>query len=633
MTSPKLGRDVIFDYIRDAGIEYIFGVPGTQEIPLIDATTIPENGVEYIPTLHENIAMGAAMGYARAAGRPGVALVHITPGAANIVGNLFDAYTSNVPVLILCGQQHSDLLVQEPLLGSDLVRTAGQYTKWAHEIRSADEIPLVMQRAFKELFTPPFKPVFLSVPWDFLIEAPTLQEPARSTRIAHAATGDEAGVAAAVETLAAANSPVLLVGDGVGEAGAWPEIESLANLLGAAVYSEFQASRMNYPNDLPHWQGELAPIQDGIHMQLRGYDTIFLIGVNSHAQISIFRWDKGPIIPADLVQVALHNDPWQIGKNYFTEVGILGDIKKTLPLIISGIAARADFDGATATARNDEILRLAAQRDAAFAADAQQFQLLDAVATTETDLATGETQGTEVVLEDALVLDGAPVPIPGAQVAHVLAEVQKTLDRPITVLNEAFSIASTLQKVVDYDSPDAYFCTSGGSLGFSLPASIGFALAAGQERYIVNVIGDGSALFHTNSWWTSSKFELPVLYVVVNDAQYSSLVIGLGLIERVYGWRPTNPATYLSLGEPEQDFVSIAETFGIEGDVVDDARRLRRAFERGFRAVANGKPYVLDVRTTPAVPPTPPPTVDVLLAERSAADAEYVEKLRDIGPP
>lgn len=629
MTSPKLGRDVVMDYIREAGVEYIFGVPGTQEIPLIDATTIPENGVEYIPTLHENIAMGAAMGYARASGRPGVALVHITPGAANIVGNLFDAYTSNIPVLVICGQQHSDLLVQEPLLGSDLVRTAGQYTKWAHEIRSADEIPLVMQRAFKELFTPPFKPVFLSVPWDFLIEQPTLQEEARSTRIAHAVTADEAGVAAAVDTLARSQRPVLLVGDGVGEVGAWQEIEALADLLGAAVYSEFQASRMNYPNDLPHWQGELAPVQDGIHAQLQGYDTIFQIGVNSHAQITVFRWDKGPIIPAELVQVALHNDPWQIGKNSFAEVGVLGDLKKTLPLIIDGIEHSSAFDRAAARSRNAEIRTLGGRREAEFAAGAAAFRRLDAGTTTDT------ARAAESAVTDSAeaARPAPPEPIPGQQVAFALAEAQKTLDRPLTVLNEAFSIGGTLQKAIRYDSPDAYFCTSGGSLGFSLPASIGFALAQGEERYIVNVIGDGSALFHPNSLWTSSKFDLPVLYIVVNDAQYSSLVIGLGLIGQVYGWHPTNPATYLSLGEPAQDFVQIAGTYGIDGEVVTDGRRLQRALRRGFRAVAAGRPYLLDIHTSPAVPPTPAPMLEVLLAERSVEDAQFVEQLREMGPP
>ncbi|MBH0777932.1 thiamine pyrophosphate-binding protein [Nocardia bovistercoris] len=605
MNSPRLGRDVVFDYLRDAGVEYVFGVPGTQEIPLIDATTIPENGVDYVPCLHENIAMGAALGYARASGRPGVALVHVTPGAANIIGNLFNAYTSNIPVLVLCGQQHSDLLIQEPLLGSDLVRTAGQYAKWAHEVRDVDEIALVMQRAFKELLTPPFRPVFLSIPWDFLIEEPTLWEPARTTRVAHAVTADPAGVAAAVDTLAKAANPVLLVGDGVGEAGAWPEIEKLANLLGAAVYSEFQASRMNYPNDLPHWQGELLPIQDGIHMQLQGFDTIFLIGVNSHAQISIFRWDKGPIIPAELIQVALHNDPWQIGKNYFAEVGVLGDIKKTLPLIISGIAASKSFDKTSSAARNDKILRLGARRDESFSAESEKLQ--------------------KAAAPDAS--------IPGHQIPLVLAEIQKTLDKPITVLNEAFSIGSVIQKSIHWDAPDAYFCTSGGSLGFSLPASIGISLAVREQRYIVNIVGDGSALFHPNSWWTVSNLHLPVLYLVVNDAQYKSLMIGLGLIERTYGWKPTNPPWYLSLGEPAQDFAAIAKTYAIDSDVVSDPNKLRKAIERGFKVIAKGKPFVLDIRTDSGTPAAKAPTVDVLLAEKPGVDLDLIEKLREIGPP
>ncbi|WP_040741175.1 thiamine pyrophosphate-binding protein, partial [Nocardia tenerifensis] len=486
-----LGRDVVFDYIYEAGIKYVFGVPGTQEIPLIDATTMPEYAVDYIPCLHENIAMGAAMGYARASGRPGVALVHVTPGAANIIGNLFNAYTSNIPVLVICGQQHSDLLIQEPLLGSDLVRTAGQYTKWAHEIRCADELPIAMQRAFKELQTPPFRPVFISIPWDFLLETPNWQEYGRATRIAHAVTGDPVGIEAAVDALADAKKPVLLLGDGVGEADAWPEISRLANLLGAAVYSEFQASRMNYPNNLPHWQGELLPIQEGIHMQLDGYDTLFLIGVNSHAQISIFHWKNGPIIPPEMVQVALHNNPWQIGKNYYSEVGVLGDIKKTLPLITSGIANHKGFDKAAADARNNHILKLGAQRDKAFDGEADRLRSIDADKSRRVD---------------------SVVPIAAHEVAIALAEVQKTLDKPITVLNEAFSIGSVIQKSLSYDSPDAYFCTSGGSLGFSLPASIGISLALRkQNRYVVNVIGDGSAMFHTNSWWTSSKFTLPVL--------------------------------------------------------------------------------------------------------------------------
>ncbi|MFI6211219.1 thiamine pyrophosphate-binding protein [Nocardia brasiliensis] len=605
MDSPgkKLGRDIIFDYLRDAGIEYAFGVPGTHEIPLIDGTTIPENGVSYIPCLHENIALGAAMGYARMSGRPGAAIVHVTPGTANIIGNLFNAYRSNIPLIVFCGQQHSDLLVQEPILASDLVRTAGQYTKWAHEIRNVDEIPIVMQRAFKEVLVPPFQPVFISIPWNFLIEAPALQETGRATRIAHAVIGDPAGVAAAAETLARARNPVLLVGDGVGEAAAWPEIEELATLLGAAVYSTNQSSRLNYPNDLPHWQGELLPTQEGVHMQLGDFDTVFQIGVNTQAQILVFRWENGPIIPAHLTQVTLHNDAWEIGKNYYSEVGVLGDIAMTLPRIIDGIATHPDFDWSAAEARNFRVQQLSAGRDEGFAA------LTDLFAHAEVDAR-----------------------IPDIQVPMAIAEVQETLSKPITVINEAFSILAAVQKTIRYDVPDAYFCTTGGSLGFSLPASLGISLALGKERLVVNIVGDGSALFHTNAWWTTRKFDLPVLYLVLNNHEYKTLMTGVGAIEQIYGWEPANEPWYLRLGQPNQDFAAIAATFDIDGEVVTEGCKLRDAIERGFKVIEGGAPYVIDIRVDPASGP-PAPTVDMFMAEKPGVDAELVQRLQALGPP
>src|SRR5690349_13499420 len=108
----KLGRDVVYDYLRDLGVRYMFGVPGVNEIPLIDGTSVAENDVTYVPCLHENIAVGAAMGYARASGKPGVVVLHVTPGAAHGIGNLFNAYRSRIPLVVLCSQQHSELILQ-----------------------------------------------------------------------------------------------------------------------------------------------------------------------------------------------------------------------------------------------------------------------------------------------------------------------------------------------------------------------------------------------------------------------------------------------------------------------------------------------------------------------------------------
>jgi benzoylformate decarboxylase len=120
-----------------------FGVPGTNEIPIIDGCDIAESKVTYIECLHENIAMG----YARMTGKPGVVVLHVTLGIGHSIGNLFNAWRSRVPMAILCGQQHNQLVTQDPLLASNVAQIASQFTKWAHELRSWQEIPLVLQRA------------------------------------------------------------------------------------------------------------------------------------------------------------------------------------------------------------------------------------------------------------------------------------------------------------------------------------------------------------------------------------------------------------------------------------------------------------------------------------------------------
>ena len=193
-------RDYVFDALKDLGIHHLFGVPGTNEIPIIDGTAYPENGVRYIECLHENIAIGAAMGSARMTGKPGVLLVHVTPGIAHSIGNLFNACRSRTPLVVLCAQQQNELVTQEPLLASNLVDIASQFTKWAHEVRTPSEIPLVLQRAFKEAMAPPSGPVFVSIPWEYtMVEIAETDKLKGITKISSHFTGDEATIKQAAE--------------------------------------------------------------------------------------------------------------------------------------------------------------------------------------------------------------------------------------------------------------------------------------------------------------------------------------------------------------------------------------------------------------------------------------------------
>jgi benzoylformate decarboxylase len=283
-------RDYIFDILRELGIHSIFGVPGTNEIPIIDGTSDPENRVQYIECLHENIAIGAASGAARMTGKPGILVVHVTPGIAHSIGNLFNASRSRIPLVIICCQQQNELVTQEPLLASNLVELARQYTKWAHEVRTPDELPLVLQRAFKEAMAPPNGPVFLSIPWEFTIRSIGAEDRLRGvTRVPQRFTGDPDAIQKAADLLIKAANPIIVCGDATGCASAWPEVQKLAELLGAPVTLQTFSSVANFPNDDFHWQGELPSSQGGVQQVFQKHDVAFLCGFGAQAQIAVPR--------------------------------------------------------------------------------------------------------------------------------------------------------------------------------------------------------------------------------------------------------------------------------------------------------------------------------------------------------
>lgn len=586
--NTRLGRDIIFDYLKTAGVDRLYGVPGTNEIPLIDGTDVPENRVEYVPCLHENIALGAAMGYARhrrtEAGEvvPGVVGLHVTPGVGHALGNLFNAFRSNVPLLVLCGQQHSNLLIQEPLLGSDLVQVARQYTKWAYEIRGPHEIGMAVQRALKTALAPPMGPVFLSIPWQFLLEQGADPQRGRFTRIAGEFHAQPSELDKAADLLARSRHPVIVAGDGVGEAGAWRELQDLATAIGAPVYNEQLSSYLNYPHHLAHARGELPSAQQQVRQVLGSKDsdtvrdTAFLCGFNAQAQLVIYNWDDGPLIPAHLTQVYLHNDPWQIGKNHYGAAAALGDIKDALPKITAAVKTHPAYDEAHVDGLNAEL----AQEDRALAEEFRER--------------------------------AQEVPDQGIAPAMLVDALNAALrEHSVRLINEACSDTADFQQGLAFDTPSSYMSSEGGSLGYSMPASLGVAdavlrpgaAAEGKRPLVVNAVGDGSALFYLNTWWTAVKRRLPVLYLITNNKQYKTLRVGLDVMRKSYDWDPSGAAEYLELdGNPQLSFVDLAAGFGVGGCLVDSADDLERALAEAVRVVDGGEPYVVEVLTDPALP-------------------------------
>lgn len=599
--------DYIFDILRDLDIHYMFGVPGTNEIPIINGTSYPTNHVQYIECLQENVAIGAAMGSAHMTGKPGLVVVHITPGIANCIGNLFNAFRSTIPLVILCAQQQNELVTQEPLLASNTVQLAGQYTKWAHEVRAPEELPLVLQRAFKEAMAPPNGPVFISIPWEFTMVRINADDRLKGvTQISPHFTGDPSAIAAAATKLAEAKNPIIIGGDAIGYADAWAELQQLAELIGAPVLLQTFSSLANFPNNDYHWQGELPGAQGDIQKVFEDHDVAFLCGFSNQAQLTVFKYSDGSLIPPHVQQVYLSNSTWDIGKNYYGEVAVFGDIKATLPLINNLIRQSPP---AHAPERNLVLQELDQERRSRWQAYLNQ--------------ALQQRKILAVVIADALRQ----------------AILERELEQKFVYIHEAVSDPAPFQYLLplgtEYSKPISYYCVGGGSLGWSMPASIGIKLEemgwqGVQPELVINAIGDGSTLMSPQSWWTIAHHKLNVLYIITNNHEYHTLQVGLRQVVQEYGsapgyeWEPTTcDPKYLKIKRPKLDFVALASAFGghkggkrsIQGEIVRKPGDVCAAVKRGIDWVLQKKQsYILDMRMNPDPDPTP------------ATDAELIEQ-------
>jgi benzoylformate decarboxylase len=172
------GADWLLAALAAEGMPFLFGNPGSTELPITDALGRQE-GVRYVLALHESVAMGMADGHAQVTGRPAAVNVHVQPGLANAMSGILNAARCRVPLIVTVGQQVQEMLPGEPFLGGELVQIARPVTKGAWEVARAADLPEAFARAVRTATTPPRGPVVLSLPLDVQVgEAPRAHVPA-----------------------------------------------------------------------------------------------------------------------------------------------------------------------------------------------------------------------------------------------------------------------------------------------------------------------------------------------------------------------------------------------------------------------------------------------------------------------
>jgi len=272
------GKRAFLDLLKQEGVEYLFGNPGTTELPLMDAFAT-ENDIRYILGLQEAAVMSMADGYAQASGKLAVVNLHVTPGLGNAMGMLYDAQKAGAPILVTAGQHEQTFTATEPILWADLPTIARPLVKWSTEVTRLVDLPRLLHRACKTALAPPTGPVFLSIPGDILRGDADLDLMA-PTRIAPRTRGDKSAVEAAAELLANAKRPVIMAGDAVAQSHAHAELAELAELIGAPVYTEFVPNTASFPTSHPLFRGSVVRLAPDTRKTLEQYDVLFSVGAD-----------------------------------------------------------------------------------------------------------------------------------------------------------------------------------------------------------------------------------------------------------------------------------------------------------------------------------------------------------------
>jgi len=529
----KAARRLI-ELAQSEGVDRVFGNPGTTELPFMDELAkVPE--FHYYLGLHEGTAVSMADGYARATRRPSFLNLHIAAGLAHGLANMLNARRARTPMVVTVGQQDRRHLIQDPMLGGDLLALAQGAFKDAVEVSQVEDLPTLIRRAFLLSVTAPTGPVMVSIPVDILEEE--LDEPLPE-RTEVRGLGVAEGADDLAEALLGAGAPAIVAGDGVGRAGAVEDLVALAEALGATVFHEPMYDCVDFPATHPLSAGMLPPVDALIQEKLSGHDVVFLVG--SHAFSAHYYTDSVPI-PERTQILQLDEDRAELGRNYPARIALHGGIGPTVRAITGIVSGRC----AEAEARIE-----AARKDQAAPASAPDSNgdRMDPAAAAEA-LVAGLPEGT-IMLEEAITT--------GLEVRRAFAASQ----------------------------PGSYHHSVGGALGWALGAGIGVKMARPDDP-VVSVVGDGTAMYTIQGLWSAAHYDVPLVLVVMNNREYAACKRGIDRVVAGGG----DSYVGMDLTDPEIDFIGLGRSLGVETRSAGSTDELSATVSE---ALASGAPTLID---------------------------------------
>ncbi len=531
------GGEALIRALSDEKIDIIFGYPGGAALHIYDAI-YQQDKVQHILVRHEQAAVHAADGFARATGKTGVALVTSGPGATNAITGIATAYMDSIPLVVISGQVASHLIGTDAFQETDMIGISRPIVKHSFLVQSAEEIPAIVKKAFHIASSGRPGPVVIDVPKDmtdpkvefeykfpkdlYLRSYPILGE------------ADPTEVSDAVKMLKAAKKPVIYSGGGVIQSDASEELVNLSKMIGAPVTNTLMGLGA-FPATDNQFIGML-----GMHgtyeanMVMSEADLIFNVGARFDDRIT----NNPKKFGLEAKKIHIDSDPSSIDKIINVDVALQGDAK----LVLSQLCK--EFENSKL--KNTDLKPWWGQIN--------------------------EWKEKHGLNHDMLNLENQKDIILPQQVIQSLYKVTKGKAFITSDVGQHQMFAAQYYK---FDEPRKWINSGGlGTMGFGLPSAMGVKFAF-PDADVACVTGEGSIQMCIQELSTCSQYGLPVKIINLNNR-------ALGMVKQWQDMQYGGRYSSISYEDSLPDFVKLAESFGHVGLKVEKFSELNAAMEEAF---------------------------------------------------
>ena len=533
------GSEALLKCLVDEGADTIFGYPGGQIMPVYDKLVDYSDKLRHILVRHEQGAIHAAQGYARATGKTGVVLVTSGPGATNVITGIMDAKVDSTPIVVIAGQVSNSALGTDAFQEADLIGMTGTITKWNYQVRGAKDMAWAVSRAFYIARNGRPGPVVLDVTKDAQLSMVDFEFKKCGfirSYIPYPKPSEEA-IAKAAMLLNEAERPFVVFGQGITLSGAEKELKEFLH-KGDIPAGSTLLGLSALPTDDPLFAGMIG-MHGYIAPNIKTNECDVLVAVGMRFDDRVTGTVQSYARQAKIIHIDI--DPCEVGKIIPVDVGIIGDAKAVLRELTAKIA------------RHDH---------------------KEWIASFENCL---EVEKEKVIYPEVHPKEGW---IKMGEVVDAVAEATKGNAVVVTDVGQNQMIAARYSKFTGGRS----FISSGGlgTMGFGLPAAIGAKIGA-AEKTVCLFVGDGGIQMTIEELGTIMQEKTGVKIFILNNnwlgnvRQWQELFFN----KRYSQTRMQNP-----------DYGAIASAYGIRCAIVEKREDLAGAVEE---MLSDDAPAILDI--------------------------------------